>query len=288
MFGEIGAWLSSHLSLWPSIGLGVLGLLWGVFTAVVVTDNDDSEGSCAGGMVIGILAMIGCLIGSVVSGSWALWLPYIAGVLAIPGIIGIAKGISAISEWSANEDARARERQKAYAKSPDGVIERCEGIVQAYLDSLPLEADTPKEQAAAQTKLAALRELYTTLARIEKLGSAATFEQNLAAADGIFSDVLLEKECGALVKMLRARSREDVAPVEDVRAAIEALVLSISELPRKAQARLASQVPLEYSTAAADMAAEIGSPALPDLRVDDSRPEKPDAVTRPPRQRQTA
>jgi hypothetical protein len=291
MFGHVFSWLGAHLALWPSVALIVVGLAW---TALWIPAND-GDGDAQGGVTLGAVAIVGWFVASIFSAQWVYWLPFLTGCSILPMIFGSLTAADALQEWQKKRAAEAKKLREQMAreakrraeerlKSPAGVIARCEAVVKKYIDALPQDLLIIEERRQAETKLDALRGLYKLLDAIEKLGpdDEESFEKHLAAADALFSDVSLEKECGALVRELRERSVTKAPPVLKIHSAIEALVLSIESLPGKAAARIAEQVPTEYRVSAEDMAAEMGHPVLP---VIDLTPEPEAQPKAPPRAR---
>lgn len=294
MLGHVLSWLGSSLALWPALGVALLGVLWSL--CVWASDPDDSDDGPFAIAVLGILGMIGALVGSVLSGVWAYWIPYLLGVAILPSILGVGALDKKYCRWLElkKQEVAARrireqkeaERAKAeFERSPAGVIARCEAVVKRYIDALPTDLAVIEERRQAETKLDALRGLYKLLAAIEKLGADTeeSFKQKLTEADALFSDVSLEGECGALVREIRERSVDEAPPTSRIHAAIEALVFSINSLPGKAAARIAAETPTEYRVASDDLTAEFGEPVLPVLDPSPESEERASGIPKPPR-----
>lgn len=287
----IFVWLLQHLpSLGVSLSLAAAGLLW----AFLWFPADDGSDEAQTVVVLGFLAMVACLVGSVSSGVWAPWIPYLTGVALIPGIWGAGVGISKLGPlmkrgWAflkrkvAEEDKRradqraaelrvVRARAEAEANSPKATIARCEAAVTTYLASLPKDLLYVDESRQAKTKLDALRGLYKLQADILKIGprDEASFKKRVAQADALYPDVSLETECKDLIDELRRQSVTQAPAVTLLHAAIEKLTLILTSLPYKAAPRIAEQLPFEYRVSADDLRAEYGKDVLPAIRDSDS------------------
>lgn len=178
MFG----WLAAHLPLWPSIGLAVAGLIWTAAVRFANPDDNDDPGMPIA--VLGGIAMAFALVGSIMSGSWVLWLPYLAGCSVVPALMGLAAGLGHVEERrlqaAAERKAKACELEKqreAFERSPAGVIARCERTVERYVASLPKDMDYPEESRKARTKLEALKALHARLQEAEQAGATGSFSR---------------------------------------------------------------------------------------------------------------
>lgn len=278
MFGSIWGWFALHLTFQYSIVLMVLGLIW----ALALWLSDDSKDNPANPVAgIGVLGAIVAFFACIDGGGWAYWLPYIAGIAILPSILGVRKLIGVVLTAAEEAEEEAKRKAAIEATSPKSIIAKCEAIVKQYIATLPSDMSTVDERYQAQTKLDALRALYKRLEEAERLGprSPESFAQNLKEADALYSDVSLEKECGELVRELRSQSEQDNLPVARIKLAIEALKLSISELPSRTRARIAEEIPHEYQRAAETVETEMGKPLFPSLI------ESPAVDPNPPRRR---
>lgn len=300
--GSLYSWMTGMAPL------GELGIVAGaafVWTlcllGAVAVDGDDNP--LAGITFLGALGGVIALIVGIDDGKWAHIVAGVMGLAVVPAIFGLVTGIrggkglmvrawKAAKAWNDEQDrletearkrltAEAQARAAAAERSPANVLKRCEAIVAAVRRAIPLTVNAPEQLAEAEAKLAALRELFALEARMQALtANLPTLDQRLAAADALYTDTSLEQQSPELLAKLREASATAQERQAAVHTATEELVAVIMTLPDRMQVQLTEDPPIEYQTAAADVA--------DDLQVRLTQLSPPDPAVRPSRKAELA